>query len=292
MPPSPYIGRFAPSPTGLLHLGSLLTAVASYCDARASQGKWLVRIEDIDPLREVAGASSAILNTLEGFGLYWDDEVIFQSQRLSLYQDTIDTLLRQGRLFYCTCSRKQLIGHVIYPGTCRPQKRPPEGIAWALKAEVPHREYSFIDPLQGRFGLRFGEDAGDFVIQRKEGFIAYHLAVVLDDAAQNITHIVRGADLLDSTPYHLLLQDWLQLPTPHYMHLPVITNTFGQKLSKQTGAMALSTQQRSQQLVAVLAWLGQNPEAGLAQEPVSEVLAWAVAHWQSKNIPHHPTLAR
>ncbi len=281
---APYIGRFAPSPTGALHIGSLLTAVASYCDARAHQGQWLVRMEDLDPLREVPGASNDILRTLDDYALHWDGEVIYQSHRHDAYQAALEQLVQQQHLFYCTCSRKQLTDHPIYPGTCHPQIHPPAEPS-AIKAIVPHENLCFNDALQGRFCLHFGVNAGDFIVRRKEGFFAYHLAVVVDDAAQGITDIVRGSDLLDSTPYHLLLQRWLQVATPRYAHLPVLTNAQGQKLSKQTFARALPREHRGPILQRILQTLGQKTEAALTDAAPHEILAWAVEHWSFANIP-------
>lgn len=281
---APYIGRFAPSPTGALHIGSLLTAVASYCDAHAHHGQWLVRIEDIDPLREVAGASSDILRTLEHYCLHWHGAVIYQSHRQEHYLAALEQLHRDGHLFYCTCSRKQLAEHRVYPGTCHHRQLPPDE-ASALKAITPHENICFDDALQGRFCLHFGEEAGDFVVRRKEGFFAYHLAVVVDDAAQGITDIVRGADLLDSTPYHLLLQRWLQVATPRYAHLPVLTNALGQKLSKQTYAKPLPRENPGRVLWQVLEVLGQSPDVALQQSMPEEILGWAVRHWDFLKIP-------
>lgn len=281
---APYIGRFAPSPTGALHLGSLLTAVASYCDARSHHGQWLVRIEDIDPLREVPGASTDILRTLDDYALHWDGDVLYQSRRHDLYQAALEQLLKEHHLFYCTCSRKQLGDLRIYPGTCRQQQQLPT-VANAIKAIVLQENLCFEDALQGRFCLHFGVDAGDFVVRRKEGFFAYHLAVVVDDAAQGITDIVRGSDLLDSTPYHLLLQRWLRVATPRYAHLPVLTNALGQKLSKQTFARALPKAQRGTVLLQILELLGQAPDPSLIDAAPETILQWAVAHWQLQKIP-------
>lgn len=286
---APYIGRFAPSPTGALHIGSLLTAVASYCDARAQQGQWLVRMEDIDPLREVPGASTDILRTLDDYALHWDGEVLYQSHRHDAYQAALEHLMRNNHLFYCSCSRKQLAEHPLYPGTCRQQKLPPAETS-AIKAIVPHENVCFEDALQGRFCLHFGVNAGDFVVRRKEGFFAYHLAVVVDDASQGITDIVRGSDLIDSTPYHLLLQRWLQAATPRYTHLPVLTNALGQKLSKQTFARALPREQQGHVLLRLLEVLGQPTDAALEGAAPHEILAWAVEHWVFSKIPKTPTL--
>lgn len=281
---APYIGRFAPSPTGALHLGSLLTAVASYCDARAHQGQWLVRMEDIDPLREVPGAAIDILRTLDDYALHWDGEVLYQSHRHDAYQAALEHLMQDQHLFFCTCSRKQLADHPLYPGTCHGQTHPPANES-AIKAIVPLENLCFNDALQGQHCLYFGIDAGDFVVRRKEGFFAYHLAVVVDDAAQGITDIVRGADLLDSTPYHLLLQRWLQVATPRYAHLPILTNALGQKLSKQTFARALPKEHKGHILVKILEILGQTPDPALMNNAPHEILQWAVEHWKLAGIP-------
>lgn len=282
-----YTGRFAPSPTGPLHLGSLLTALASFLDARASKGIWLVRMEDLDPPREMAGAASDILRTLEHYGLHWDSEVVYQSRRHVLYEDAVQTLLQQGHGFYCTCSRKDLqaLGTRAYPGTCRGQLTTPAQ-EHAIRVQVENSDIHFDDALQGYCTFNLHDDGGDFVIKRKDGLYAYHLAVVIDDAAQNITHIVRGSDLLDSTPRHIHLQRLLGLPTPHYAHLPVIVNAQGQKLSKQTFAAALPQTDPVPALLACLQALGQQPPAELRQASRDELLGWGIGHWSLAQVPH------
>ncbi len=287
-----YIGRFAPSPTGLLHIGSLLTAVASYADARAHQGKWLVRIEDLDPPREMPGAAADILRTLEAFGFEWDGEVAYQSCRYDLYQDTLDRLKAAGLVYPCYCSRKdwqaaatQGADGFVYNGRCRnPQQRPnTQNKTPAWRIQVPDRVIGFSDGIVGKYAQNLAHDIGDFVLLRADGYWAYQLAVVADDADQGITHIVRGQDLLVSTPRQIYLQQCLGVPTPSYAHLPLLTNSQGQKWSKQTLAPALDLNQKEQLLRQVLTYLN-LPDAPAVNRP-QELLDWAVAHWQMDKIP-------
>lgn len=287
-----YIGRFAPSPTGLLHIGSLLTAVASYADARTHQGKWLVRIEDLDPPREMPGAAADILRTLEAFGFEWDGEVAYQSRRYDLYQDTLDRLKAAGLVYPCYCSRKdwqaaatQGADGFVYNGRCRnPQQRPDtQNKMPAWRIQVPDRVIGFSDGIVGQYAQNLAHDIGDFVLLRADGYWAYQLAVVADDADQGITHIVRGQDLLVSTPRQIYLQQCLGVPTPSYAHLPLLTNSQGQKWSKQTLAPALDLNQKEQLLRQVLTYLN-LPEAPAVNRP-QELLDWAVAHWQMDKIP-------
>ena len=298
------VGRFAPSPTGLLHAGSLLTAVASYCDIRARGGRWLVRIEDIDPLREQPGATDAILRSLEAHGLHHDGSIVYQSQRSDAYEAALAGLHARGLTYWCTCSRKQWQDAPggLYPGTCRGcQHRPDAPAALRLQtttASEPVREVAIEDALQGVYCQHFGRDAADVVLKRKEGFYAYHLAVVVDDAWQGVTDILRGIDLLDSTPVHRLLQDALGAPEPRYAHLPVIVNADGQKLSKQTFAAPLDDGNASSQLTTALHQLRHAPPTDLLGAPPNELLAWAVAHWdrgrlpRGASMPEHPPTAR
>ena len=287
-----YIGRFAPSPTGLLHIGSLLTAVASYADARAHQGKWLVRIEDLDPPREMPGAAADILRTLEAFGFEWDGEVAYQSRRYDLYQDTLDHLKAAGLVYPCYCSRKdwqaaatQGADGFVYNGRCRnPQQRPDtQNKTPAWRIQVPDRVIGFSDGIVGQYAQNLAHDIGDFVLLRADGYWAYQLAVVADDADQGITHIVRGQDLLVSTPRQIYLQQCLGIPTPAYAHLPLLTNSQGQKWSKQTLAPALDLNQKEQLLRQVLTYLN-LPDAPAVNHP-QELLDWAVTHWQMDKIP-------
>jgi len=250
----PYIGRFAPSPSGPLHMGSLVAAMASYLDAKVHQGTWLLRIEDLDYDRNVEGADTAILASLQRCGMHWDGEATWQSQRLPLYQVALQRLKEAGLVYACGCSRKEIAdsnvragaprnGVSVYPGTCRHGLAPGKQ-ARALRLRVPqatHATYRFIDRWQGPQQQDISAEVGDFVVLRGDGFWAYQLAVVVDDGEQAITHVVRGADLLDSTPRQLYLQEALGLPHPQFMHVPVVNNELGEKLSKQTGALAFDT---------------------------------------------------
>ena len=323
MTSSNYHGRFAPSPTGPLHFGSLAAAVGSYLDARKHHGTWLVRMEDLDTPRCVPGAADDILYTLEAFGLCWDGEIIYQSRRIPAYEETLQQLRESGAAYPCCCTRKEIadsalhgIDGPVYPGTCRhgiPAGR--EGRAWRVRTDhsflppcngetrmgveqsgrgvstpsptLPLQgggNIQFDDALQGRVVQHLENEIGDFVIKRADGLFAYQLAVVVDDAFQNITHIVRGADLLHSTPRQIYLQRLLGLNTPAYMHLPIAVNSQGEKLSKQTLAPAIATDDVVVTLIAMLEFLRQQPPAELRQGSVEEVLGWAVANWQPERL--------
>lgn len=287
-----YTGRFAPSPTGLLHIGSLLTAVASYADARSNGGKWLVRMEDLDPPREMPGAASHILHTLEAFGFEWDGEVAYQSRRYALYEETL-CRLKTARLVYpCHCSRKDWQAAAVhgadgfvYNGRCRnPQQRPAlQGKQPAWRIRVPDRVIGFSDGIVGGYAQNLARDIGDFVLLRADGFWAYQLAVVADDADQGITHIVRGQDLLVSTPRQIYLQRCLGFATPHYAHLPLLVNKHGQKWSKQTLAPALDENHKEQLLRQVLQYLNLPPAPEVSRPQA--LLSWAIEHWQPHKIP-------
>ncbi|MEZ5480035.1 MAG: tRNA glutamyl-Q(34) synthetase GluQRS [Thiolinea sp.] len=289
-----YIGRFAPSPTGPLHFGSLLAATASYLEARSQQGHWLLRMEDLDKPREQPGAADRILKTLAAYGFTWDREVVYQSQRLDAYQAALEQL--QPHCYACQCSRKQwqaLAPHgplgPIYPGTCR--HRPPNGQpdpACAIRIRVPAQSFCLDDAVQGHYCQQLDQDVGDFVIRRADGLFAYQLAVVVDDAWQGITHVVRGSDLLDNTPRQLFLQQCLHYPAPHYLHIPVADNAHGQKLSKQTQAPALPTapvHTLISTLCQALQFLGQAVPPADEFGSVDDVWQWAIAHWSSARIP-------
>lgn len=289
-----YTGRFAPSPTGLLHIGSLLTAAASYADARSNGGKWLVRMEDLDPPREMPGAASHILHTLEAFGFEWDGEVAYQSHRYALYEETLCRLQTAGLVYPCHCSRKDWQAGArrgadgfVYNGRCRhPGQRPaPQGKQPAWRIRVPDRIIGFSDGIVGGYAQNLARDIGDFVLLRADGYWAYQLAVVADDAEQGVTHIVRGQDLLVSTPRQIYLQQCLGVPTPQYAHLPLLTNAQGQKWSKQTLAPALDLNRREQLLRQVFRYL-KLPEAPETDRP-AELLDWAVAHWDMGKVPKH-----
>ncbi|QDF95877.1 tRNA glutamyl-Q(34) synthetase GluQRS [Azoarcus sp. DD4] len=288
--PSAYVGRFAPSPTGPLHFGSLVAAAGSLLEARAHQGRWLLRIEDVDTPRCIAGAAGGILATLERFGFEWDGEVVWQSDRIDAYAAALERLKSAGHAFPCACTRRELADSALardgsrrYPGTCR-QGLPPgrEARAWRVRAEGL---IGFEDAIQGWQEEDLARDCGDYVVLRADGLYAYQLAVVVDDAAAGITHVVRGADLLDSTARQIHLHHLLGTPAPAHAHLPVATNAAGEKLSKQTLARAIDDQPPSGALVAALAFLGQNPPADLADMPLAEVWRWARANWQLARVP-------
>lgn len=285
----PYTGRFAPTPSGYLHFGSLVAALASYLDARAVNGRWLLRMEDLDPPREVPGAQAAILQTLEQYGLEWDGEVVYQSQRHDAYREVVQRLFSQGLAYACTCSRKQLEGHRgIYPGLCRNAGHAQQDAA--IRLRVPELNYSFDDRVQGNFQQHLGRESGDFVIQRRDGLYAYQLAVVLDDAWQGITDIVRGADLLDSTPRHLYLQELLGVSRPRYLHVPLIIQPDGHKLGKSYRSPPLQGNEAGPLLLRALRALDQQPPQELAGAAPREILAWATAHWDATTIPKTATL--
>jgi len=242
-----YVGRFAPTPSGPLHLGSLVAAMASWLDARRANGQWLVRIEDLDTPRNVPGATNDLLNTLLALGMCPDQPVVRQSERQRLYEAALKSLADAGLTFWCACSRREIADSrlpgtsntLVYPGTCRGTYiRPPEKSA--VRVRVNDDEICFDDRTFGRRCQALAEEVGDFVVLRADGIVTYQLAVVVDDGAQGVTHVVRGADLIDSTPRQIYLQRCLGLPTPEYCHVPVVTNSRGEKLSKQTGAMPIA----------------------------------------------------
>ena len=281
-----YRGRFAPSPTGPLHFGSLIAAAASYMQARSQHGEWWVRIEDIDPPREVAGASDAILRTLEAFGFEWDGPVLYQSQRYEAYTAALAQLREAGLVYPCACSRKEIAessSQGIYPGTCRKGLRPSQQArAWRLRTS--DQPIEFVDKIQGPQASDLTRESGDFILFRADGYYAYQLATGLDDAAQGMTEVVRGADLLDSTPRQRYLQQLLQLPSPVYAHHPVVTTCGGEKLSKQNLAPPLNNQRPGPALHAALRFLGQPVPAELEQAEVAELWWWAQRHWKLANI--------
>ncbi|WP_081917875.1 tRNA glutamyl-Q(34) synthetase GluQRS [Methylobacter sp. BBA5.1] len=281
----PYIGRFAPSPTGPLHFGSLYTALAGFLQARSQQGKWLLRIDDLDTPRNAQGSIDHILKTLEIFGLHWDDTVYYQSQHLDVYKDTLHELMENRLVYACTCSRKTLAEANpaqtrpdIYPGICR-DKMPPPRTPHSLRIKTDNRIISFQDELQGLISQNLAEQHGDFILKRKDGIIAYQFAVVIDDCRQYINHIVRGFDLLDSTPKQIYLQQQLGLPSLQYMHVPIIIDTQGYKLSKQTLAQAVDLKAPHKLIFELLTLLKQQPPDELKGVEAIELLDWAIAHW-------------
>lgn len=283
----PYIGRFAPSPTGDLHLGSLLAAVGSYLDARHRGGRWLVRIEDLDTPRVVPGSADRILRTLEGFGLQWDGEVIYQSQRNDVYVAALDQLQAAGLTFQCSCSRRELAGNEEsgYPGTCRNGPTRPQ-VATATRFRVPPEVVVFFDDaIQGPCSFRTPE-LGDIVIKRKDGIFAYQLAVIVDDASQHITNVVRGADLLLSTAWQILLQRALSLTTPGYAHLPLVVEQTLEKLGKSRHSIAVEPRHASAYLTTVLRMLNHPPPPELENETPARLLAWATLNWNVVALSH------
>ena len=280
-----YIGRFAPSPTGPLHFGSLVAALASFLDARANQGQWLVRMEDIDPPREQPGAADLILQALDSYGMHWDGEVLYQSQRNDAYKAAINKLYDSGQLYACTCSRKELQPYEgVYPGLCRGQATIPDK-PYALRVQCDDKEIIFDDLIQGSQTFSLPE-LGDFILQRKEKLYAYQLAVCVDDDYQDITHIVRGHDLLDSTPRQIYLQSVMTMHTPIYAHIPVITQPNGDKLSKQNLAPALPLDDPRPLLIKALVALGQKPPRDLRSSSAEDILQWGVNNWRLSNISH------
>ena len=307
-----YCGRFAPSPTGPLHFGSLVAAVGGYCEARARGGDWLVRMEDLDRPREAPGAAADILRTLEACGFLWHGPVMYQSRRTGAYRAAFERLTSAAAVFPCACSRREIADSIqnfggaplpdagrqagrsgeapartpelIYPGTCR--NRLPRGrIARAYRVRVGDALIEFEDAIQGNVREDLATGAGDFVLLRADGLFAYQLAVVVDDAEQGVTDVVRGADLLDSTARQIHLQRLLGLPRPSYAHLPVAVNALGQKLSKQTLALPLEADRAPAELVRALQFLGQAPPGALARAGVSEVWAWAGENWRLARVP-------
>ncbi|WP_374241770.1 tRNA glutamyl-Q(34) synthetase GluQRS [Zoogloea sp.] len=285
------VGRFAPSPSGPLHFGSMVAALGSSLSARAAGGRWLLRIEDVDTPRTVPGAAEGILRTLEQFGFEWDGPVVWQSRRTDAYRAAFEALRAAGRVFPCACTRKEIADSALardgtrrYPGTCRDGLAPGrEARAWRLRVEPG--EVSFDDAVQGPIREDVAADVGDFVLLRADGLFAYQLAVVVDDAEAGVTEVVRGADLLDSTGRQILLQRLLGHPQPRYAHLPVASNAAGEKLSKQTLARAVEGADPARVLVDALDFLGQEPPAGLAEAGLAAVWAWARQHWSMARVP-------
>ncbi len=287
---SGYRGRFAPSPTGPLHFGSLVAAVASYLEARSRGGTWLVRIDDLDPPRTVAGAADNILRTLAACGMHWDGEVIFQSTHRDAYHAALHELRSRAHVYPCACSRREIadsgargIDGPIYPGTCR------NGMVGypsrAQRIDTRGVRIAFDDALQGLIQQNLETEVGDFVLYRADHVYGYQLAVGVDDAEQAITDVVRGADLLDSTPRQIYLLQLLELPVPRYLHVPVAVNAAGEKLSKQTRAGAIDAQQPLPALIQVLRFLGQDPPPELAAAGEQTLWQWAIAEWRIERVP-------
>jgi len=284
---SGYRGRFAPSPTGPLHFGSLLAAVASYLQARSQSGAWLLRIDDIDPPREISGAADDIIATLDSHGFEWDEPILWQSRRLDYYRSRTNSLLADDLAFRCTCSRQDVRASgnhgrsgPIYPGNCRnKQLTSIDAPAAAIRARAGGGHVRFEDAARGAQERLAQRDYGDFIVQRRDGLPAYNMASVADDAAQGITEVVRGVDLLESTAIQIRLQQMLNYPTPAYMHLPLALNSAGQKLSKQNSALSVSTLDRSYNILNCLSFLEQNPPAELKGAGLAKVWDWGIQNW-------------
>lgn len=286
-----YRGRFAPSPTGPLHFGSLVAAVGSYLQAKSRGGEWRARMEDLDPSRAAPGAADDILRTLEALGLHWDGEVMYQSRRQAVYQAALTRLERLDAVYPCAYSRREIadssvngVDGPVYPGTCRGGIAPGRTArAWRVKAD--RQEIEFMDAIQGKRARNLAADFGDFIVRRADGFFAYQLAVVVDDAEQGITEVVRGADLIESTPRQIHLQRLLGLAMPDYLHLPVALNAQGEKLSKQTLAAPLDPVRPLPILIQAVRFLGQEVPPDLADGGVPDFWRWAVAHWDMAHVP-------
>jgi glutamyl-Q tRNA(Asp) synthetase len=280
-------GRFAPSPTGPLHLGSLLAATASFLDARARGDAWYLRIDDLDIPRNAPGAATAILRALEAHALKWDGPVRHQRARIPQYAAAIAELERQGRVFYCRCSRKDLPRNAPYPGTCRGRTRFEPG--YAVRFRIDESSVTFDDLIQGPQRMNPVSEVGDFVVRRRDGTIAYALACAVDDGSPEVTRVIRGRDLLAQTTAQLLVMDALALARPEYGHLPIVVNRTGQKLSKQTMAPALDLRRPMANLQYVLSALG-SPAAGADASGCAELLRLATARWSLSDVPHGEVL--
>ena len=279
--PPVYVGRFAPSPTGPLHFGSLVAAVGSYLDAKKHHGQWLLRIEDLDPPRESTTAPAEIMSQLRAFGLFWDGDVLFQSSRLNAYEENLGRLRNQGLVFPCICSRKSIVG--VYPGACRSRSFETTEVPFAERLRTAGRKIEFEDLVFGTRYCDVEQDVGDFIVKRKDKLFAYQLAVIVDDAYQEVTHVIRGSDLMDSTPRQILLAEYLSLPVPAFGHIPVVTDVSGHKLSKQTHAAPVDKQNPLPVLRQVLSVLGQH--SGSKVNTVEQLLDSAIQQWDINRIP-------
>jgi glutamyl-Q tRNA(Asp) synthetase len=288
--PIQYIGRFAPSPTGKLHLGSLMTAIASYCDAMKDNGQWLVRIEDLDPPREVHGASKSIIKTLQNYGFQFKLPVVYQSQtsRQKSYNKAIEKLKSLDALYPCPCSRNELKQKDPRTHSCR-NKIIDDITDCSLKLKVPDETLIFNDIIQGRYTTQLLSDCGDCVLKRKDGLFAYQLAVVVDDAFQGITHIIRGTDIIESTPWQIYLNSILNFQTIQYAHIPVLVNSQGQKLSKQTYAKEIEKENPIEMLVLAYSLLNQNPFYTKPQS-IEDFWTHAIMNWNINKVSKLQTI--
>ncbi len=286
-----YRGRFAPSPSGPLHIGSLLTAVGSWCDARSKGGEWLLRIDDLDPPRVRKGAINSILKTLERFGLFWDRDIVYQSRRTEAYTEAMNTLKIARRTYFCTCSRKDIIRNSrfmgidgpIYSGTCRnttPEKKPA-----ATRFRLQQDSIKFTDNLQGLIEAKAKTEVGDFVLQRADEVFSYHLANVIDDHSMGITDVIRGADLLPSTLKQICITDALKFHPTNYLHLPLVVNSRGEKLSKQNSDNPVDILAPSPTVWRILNKLNQSPPSELNGCTLADILQWAAHNWDRKLLP-------
>ncbi len=285
-----YRGRFAPTPSGDLHFGSLVAALGSFLQAKSQGGKWFVRIDDLDTPRVVPGASDQILHTLERYGFQWDDSILYQSQQTEVYQAALETIGKGGQTYRCYCSRKKIMREAtrgvegfLYPGTCRnvPESNQP---IRSVRIETDGVVIDWDDGLYGQQSQDLSQDIGDFALWRGDGVFSYHLANVVDDFDQGITEVVRGSDLLGSTARQVFLQDLLNYPRPAYLHLPVAIQNDGRKLSKQNRAPTLPSTHINRELFLCLVFLDQNPPAELESEPIGTILQWAIQHWNRHHI--------
>lgn len=292
-----YRGRFAPTPSGPLHFGSLVCALASYLDAKSQQGSWLLRIDDLDAARVAPGAISLILQVLEVHGLNWDESIYYQSQQSAAYAAAFTQLQASGLVYPCACSRREIADSRvaedkagIYPGHCRHGYAEDKALrGWRVYTQ--RTAVQFSDRLQGVWSQSLAQDVGDFILRRADGSFAYQLAAVVDDAAMQISDVVRGADLLDSSSRQIYLQQLLGLPQPRYLHLPVVVNALGEKLSKQTLAPPLDLKTPQANLLQALRFLGLNPPADAAANQVSELLDWGRKHWNLAQLPRKLSIA-
>lgn len=279
-----YRGRFAPTPSGPLHFGSLIAAVGSYLQARSRGGQWLLRMEDLDQPRVRPEAAESILRSLERLGLNWDETVVYQSARAEVYRETLHELQQRGLVYPCACTRAELPSGQPYPGTCRNGLRRGKR-GRSLRLRVPAGSRGFQDGIQGAFEQDVAASVGDFIVRRADGIVAYHLAVVVDDAWQRITEVVRGSDLLDSTPRQIHIQQQLGYATPSYAHLPVAVAGDGRKLSKQNRAPGIDDRPPAEVLWEALRFLGQDPPAELGRAGRDVLLEWGEDHWDPRRVP-------
>jgi glutamyl-Q tRNA(Asp) synthetase len=283
-----YRGRFAPTPSGPLHFGSMVAAVGSYLDAKSQGGSWALRIDDLDPPRIAPGSVDSIFRCLEKFQMHWDGEVVYQSARTGAYLAALDKLRDSGHVYACACSRKEIgdagLDGPVYPGTCR-DGLPPGREARASRVRTGGTAIEFVDLLQGRVRQDIEHQIGDFVLFRADQVFAYHLACAVDDYAQGITHVVRGADLMASTPRQIYLQRLLGLPTPVYLHLPIALNAAGEKLSKQTLADPVDPDRAAVILANVLRFLKHSPPDEISADGIAPMWRWALENWRRDRLP-------